>query len=247
MFGKKKDSDQDGPGIPEAAKDNDDLDIPAPKTAPPRPLSAPARPQSGSPSLDMPKRHVSAPPPRPRSETSPTTPPPPAPQQVASVVAPAPAAMGAESNKLVVGREIRLKGEVTSCDVLVVEGSVELSLTDARRIQVASSGLFSGTVEVDEADIAGQFDGELTVRDRLVVRSGGKVEGRIRYGNIVIESGGRITGELQALAGETKRPPTAPSFTGLGPERPAGPGNGGLELHSAEPETPTGAEERQGS
>ncbi|MBT8002036.1 MAG: polymer-forming cytoskeletal protein, partial [Rhodospirillales bacterium] len=105
-----------------------------------------------------------------------------------------------EGRKLVVGREICLNGEITSCDTLVVEGEVEATLTDARLIDVAETGLFKGSATVDEAEINGRFDGDLTARDLLTVRAGGRVSGTIRYGRIVIESGGEITGDTQALS-----------------------------------------------
>jgi cytoskeletal protein CcmA (bactofilin family) len=102
--------------------------------------------------------------------------------------------------KLVVGKEICLNGKITSCDTLVVEGEVEASLTDARLIDVANTGSFRGSATVDEAVINGRFDGDLTARDLLTVRTGGRISGTIRYGRIVIESGGEITGDMQALS-----------------------------------------------
>ena len=104
-----------------------------------------------------------------------------------------------ESRKLTVGREICLKGEITACDKLIVEGEVEVSLSNARAIEVAPSGFFKGNAEVDEADISGQFEGELVARDKLIVRASGKVSGSIRYGRIIIESGGQISGDMKAL------------------------------------------------
>ncbi|MGY8990313.1 MAG: bactofilin family protein [Rhodospirillales bacterium] len=107
-----------------------------------------------------------------------------------------------EGRKLIVGREICLKGEITACDKLIIEGEVEVALSNARAIDVAPSGFFRGNAEVDEADISGQFEGELIVRDKLTVRSSGKVSGSIRYGRIVIESGGQISGDMKALEPE---------------------------------------------
>jgi cytoskeletal protein CcmA (bactofilin family) len=104
-----------------------------------------------------------------------------------------------ESRKLTVGREICLKGEITSCDKLIVEGQVEVALSNARAIEIAPTGLFKGNAEVDEADISGHFEGELIARDKLTVRASGKVSGSIRYGRIVIESGGQISGDMQAI------------------------------------------------
>lgn len=108
-----------------------------------------------------------------------------------------------ESRRLIVGRDIQLNGEITECDKLVVEGHVEIKLPGARVLEVAPSGFFKGDAEVDEADISGRFEGDLTARERLIVRSGGRVNGTVRYGRIVIESGGEIAGDMQTLE-ETK-------------------------------------------
>ena len=105
----------------------------------------------------------------------------------------------AEGKRLIVGRDIHLKGEITSCDKLIVEGLVEASLSDARVIEIAPSGFFKGDAQVDEADISGRFEGELVVKTKLTVRSEGRVSGSCRYGRIVIESGGEISGDLQTL------------------------------------------------
>ncbi len=107
-----------------------------------------------------------------------------------------------ESNKLTVGRDIHLKGEITSCHKLVVEGKVEAAIADAHVIEVAPSGYFKGDAQVNEADIGGRYEGTLIARDKLVIRASGRVSGSIRYGRIVIESGGEISGDMQALGPE---------------------------------------------
>ena len=106
----------------------------------------------------------------------------------------------AESKTLIVGREIRLSGEITSCDKLVVEGQVEAFLSEARVIEVAPTGYFKGDAQVNEADISGRFEGELIAKDKLIVRSSGRISGSIRYGRIVIESGGEISGDMRSLS-----------------------------------------------
>jgi cytoskeletal protein CcmA (bactofilin family) len=104
-----------------------------------------------------------------------------------------------EMRKLIVGRDISLSGEITACDVLVVEGTVEAKLRDGRNIEIAESGLFKGSVEIDEADIAGRFEGDISVRGRLRLRSTGKINGSIRYGELEVEAGGQLIGEIQVL------------------------------------------------
>jgi cytoskeletal protein CcmA (bactofilin family) len=114
---------------------------------------------------------------------------------------PKPAARAEEGkgSKLIVGPDIKLKGvEITDCDTLVVEGRVEAAM-DSRVISIAERGVFSGTVGIDLAEIHGRFEGELTARKQLIIKSTGKVTGKIRYGKITIEEGGEVSGDVIAL------------------------------------------------
>ena len=105
----------------------------------------------------------------------------------------------ADSKRLLVGREIKLSGEITACEHLIVEGQVEVSLSGARLLEVTHNGIFKGSAQVNDADISGQVDGDLTVNNKLTVRSGGKISGSVRYGSIIIESGGEVSGDVQTL------------------------------------------------
>ncbi len=112
---------------------------------------------------------------------------------------------GEMRSKLTVGPNIKLKGvEITDCDTLVVEGRVEATI-DSRVIQISEKGAFVGTAEFDIAEIRGEFDGELTVRQKLVVYSSGRVTGKVRYGKLVIEEGGQLAGDVQ-LSVSTSKP-----------------------------------------
>ena len=114
-------------------------------------------------------------------------------------------------SKLTVGPNIKLKGvEITDCDTLVVEGFVEATM-DSRVMQIAEQGAFKGSAEIDVAEIRGEFNGNLTVRQKLVIYSTGKVTGTIRYGKLVIEEGGQLAGEI--LFGAVGK---APALTQVG-------------------------------
>ncbi|MCB1974443.1 MAG: polymer-forming cytoskeletal protein, partial [Burkholderiaceae bacterium] len=107
---------------------------------------------------------------------------------------------------------IKLKGvEITDCDTLVVEGTVEATM-DSRVIQISEQGAFRGSADIDIAEIRGDFNGTLTVRQKLVIFSTGKVSGKIRYGKLVIEEGGQISGEVDVgAASSAARSPGARS------------------------------------
>jgi cytoskeletal protein CcmA (bactofilin family) len=104
-----------------------------------------------------------------------------------------------EMRKLIVGRDIALTGEISACDYLVVEGTVEARVREGRHIEIAESGLFRGTVEIDEADIAGRFEGDIMVRGRLKIRGTGRIDGKIQYGELEVENGGHLEGEIHSL------------------------------------------------
>ena len=105
-----------------------------------------------------------------------------------------------EMRRLSVGREITLSGEINSCDKLFIEGSVEANLTNCRDVDIAEGGLFKGSAAIDDAEVRGRFEGNLVVRKRLLIKSTGRVSGTIRYGQIEIECGGQISGDIQAQA-----------------------------------------------
>src|SRR2546421_3921134 len=101
--------------------------------------------------------------------------------------------------KLFVGPEIKIKGvEISDCDTLVVEGRIEATL-DSRVLEITEHGVFQGTIAVDNAEIHGRFEGELTVRKQLIIQGTGKVSGKIRYAKIKVEEGAELSGEIQVL------------------------------------------------
>lgn len=117
-----------------------------------------------------------------------------APEQTAT-----PEAQQESGNRLLVGPDVKLKGaEILDCDTLIVEGRVEATM-DSRVIRVAERGAFNGKVGIDVAEIHGNFEGELTARQKLIIHATGRVKGTIRYGSLLIEAGGQICGDIQAL------------------------------------------------
>ena len=194
MFGRKKQTDDKLPEI------GDDLAIPAkPGVRPPGAAPTPAPTRSPAPVASRPIGSESTAKPSDAKPGEAGRPP----------LTPTPVKREAETRKLIVGREISLSGEITACDRLVVEGSVEANLANCRDIDIAESGLFKGSASIDDAEVRGRFEGTLNVRRRLLIRATGKVIGTVRYGQIEIECGGQISGEIQAQPIEGMDAPAA--------------------------------------
>lgn len=98
--------------------------------------------------------------------------------------------------QLVIGEGISMSGEIGACEHLVVEGHVEAALKGAKVLDISETGSFSGSVEIEEATVAGTFDGSITVSGRLTVKSTGKIKGTIAYGELAVEAGANLDGKL---------------------------------------------------
>jgi cytoskeletal protein CcmA (bactofilin family) len=100
----------------------------------------------------------------------------------------------AEKNVVYVGEGVILEGKIHALDGVVVDGTVVGEITCDQLI-VGESGVVNGHVAVFDADIYGKMGTHIAVKQRLVVRATGRVEGKWVYGEIEVEKGGILSGE----------------------------------------------------
>ena len=110
--------------------------------------------------------------------------------------------LSAADRTLTIGRGINMSGEIEACDHLVVEGTVEAALKGSKVLEILESGTFYGTVEIEEATIAGRFEGDITVNGRLTISSTGAITGSIAYRELEVEAGAVLDGRMTPLKGE---------------------------------------------
>ncbi|MBX3492332.1 MAG: polymer-forming cytoskeletal protein [Parvibaculum sp.] len=114
----------------------------------------------------------------------------------------------AHAANLHVGRGLKLEGKIQSCDALVIEGDVQATI-ESGTLTISETGEVRGEATVDEAEINGKFDGTLTVRKCLTINTTGRINGKVRYGELRVEQGGQISGEIQAE--DAKDAPSRPA------------------------------------
>ncbi len=125
----------------------------------------------------------------------------PAPPAAAQPAASAPASKSANAKRvLTVGPDIQMKGEITTCDRVIIEGVVDATMKDVHTVELAQSGSLKGVAEVEEAEVSGTFEGDLIVRGRLIVYATGRIRGNVTYGEIEIERGGQISGSVRNVS-----------------------------------------------
>lgn len=112
----------------------------------------------------------------------------------------APMSRAGAKRVLTVGPDIQMKGEITSCDRVVIEGAVDATMRDVHTVELSQTGTLKGTAEVEDAEISGTFEGDLLVRGKLTIQTTGRVRGNVTYGEIEIQRGGQISGNVRNAA-----------------------------------------------
>lgn len=99
------------------------------------------------------------------------------------------------SNCAYIGEGCVLSGRIEVPDSIVIDGVVEGELV-ARSITVGESGSVRGNIVTTEIDVYGSVSQSLEVTQLLTVRSTGRIDGSVLYGELLLEKGAVITGDF---------------------------------------------------
>jgi len=111
-----------------------------------------------------------------------------------------------EQNVAYIGEGCVFKGVLQVPDSIVIDGVVEGDLS-ARSIKVGPSGALKGNIVATEADVQGTVSENLEVKQLLIVRVTGRVEGSVSYGELQLEKGAVITGSFSSTDFRSERKP----------------------------------------
>lgn len=101
--------------------------------------------------------------------------------------------------KLNIGKQIKVSGEISGCEHLVVEGEVDAVMHGVTRLEIAPGGKVAGKADVETAVVLGAFDGALTVHGHLDIVAGASVHGEISYRSVSVANGAKLTGTISML------------------------------------------------
>jgi cytoskeletal protein CcmA (bactofilin family) len=105
-----------------------------------------------------------------------------------------------------IGKTSRVQGDVEFAGGLHLDGSVAGNVR-ARNgaadstLSVSEHGSIEGSVEVPNVVLNGCVKGDILASGRVVLGSGARVQGNVRYGVIEITLGAEIQGKLSPLPG----------------------------------------------
>jgi len=94
-----------------------------------------------------------------------------------------------------IGAGVTVKGAIVVPEAIIVDGVVEGDVT-APSIRIGPDGAIKGNVVSSDVDCHGTLGETATVKDFLLVRAGGRVEGRVTCGDVEVEKGAVLAGGI---------------------------------------------------
>ncbi len=96
-----------------------------------------------------------------------------------------------------IGKSIRIKGEISSSDPVYVYGTVEGSINaPEHRVTIGKEGRVKADIHAREVVIMGEVCGNLDGRERVEIRSDGSLLGDLSTSRVFIEEGAVLSGSI---------------------------------------------------
>lgn len=104
----------------------------------------------------------------------------------------------------IIGASIRVKGNFQGHGNIIIEGALEGSLKTEANLFIGDSAKVVANIESKDASINGEVKGNIKSRGYLALGSTAKIFGDIQYGEISIEKGAVINGQLLMISDEPR-------------------------------------------
>lgn len=105
----------------------------------------------------------------------------------------------------IIGESIKVKGNFQGHGNIVVEGFLEGSLKTDANLLIGAQAKIIANIEAKDAIINGEVKGNIKAKNYLSIGRTAKIFGDIQYGEISIEKGAMINGQMLMIADEHHR------------------------------------------
>jgi cytoskeletal protein CcmA (bactofilin family) len=108
-------------------------------------------------------------------------------------------------SKAMIGPTIKIKGDVTGDENLVIEGTVDGSVQlSGHDLTVGQSGKVVANLHAKTVTIEGQITGDINGSEKVVVSKSGRVQGNIVAPRVTLEDGAKFKGSIDMDPGADK-------------------------------------------
>ena len=101
-----------------------------------------------------------------------------------------------ETSSLIIGEGATIKGEIKEENEITIQGNVDGDI-ECKDLIVGKTGSIKGIIKADTLYVEGSIEGEINVKELLKLMSSSYVSGKVNYGSLQINEGGKLIGELE--------------------------------------------------
>ena len=97
----------------------------------------------------------------------------------------------------ILGPTLRFRGELSALEDLIIQGSVEGSITHTQSLTVGTDGTMKGDIRARVIVIDGKVDGDLYATESVNIRATAKVKGNVFAPRVGITEGAFFQGQIE--------------------------------------------------
>jgi len=105
----------------------------------------------------------------------------------------------------IIGSSIKVKGNFQGQGDIVIEGFLEGSLKTLASVFIGNQAKIAANIEAKDAIVNGEVHGNIKAKNYLAIGNTAKIFGDLQYGEISIEKGAVINGQLLMLSEDHKK------------------------------------------
>lgn len=103
----------------------------------------------------------------------------------------------------------KLKGDISSTGFFRIDGTIEGNVKTPSKVVLGKTGVIIGTLNCENADIEGTFQGNLNVSGTLSIRATGRIEGDVVAGKLSVEPGAVLNASCTMQDGKSSAASTS--------------------------------------
>ncbi len=105
----------------------------------------------------------------------------------------------------IIGASIKVKGNFQGQGDIIIEGVLEGSVKTASNLFIGAKAKVVASIEAKDAIVNGEVNGNIKAKNYLAIGGSARISGDVQYGEISIERGAIINGQILMVADERRR------------------------------------------
>lgn len=123
-----------------------------------------------------------------------------------------------------IGASIRIKGDVTGDENLIIQGHVEGTIkVQGHNVTISKTGKVKANIEANQIIVEGELQGDMLGEEKVIIRETGNVHGNIIAPRVTLEDGALFKGSIEMEPRQkgtiASKPTSSPVQGGFNPEQ----------------------------